>query len=103
MKAFFLWGEGDLLCAALPPERPAQVRHPHLHHHHAEDVAVAERVDGIDAREKKRYKNSVLPPIVLVLCVVDVKALWPLNANANAPRLDVANPPKDHGVGPTVK
>ena len=47
-------GEGDLLCAALPPERPAQVRHP-PHHHHAEyvAVAVAERVDGVDAREKK--------------------------------------------------
>ena len=44
-------GEGDLLCAARPPERPAQV-----HRHHAEDgaVAVAERVDGVDAREPKK-------------------------------------------------
>ena len=46
-------GEGDLLCAARPPERPVQVHH---HHHHAEDgaMAVAERVDGVDAREQKK-------------------------------------------------
>ena len=42
--------EGDLLCDAPPPERPAQVRH---HHHHAEAVAVVVAVDGVDAREKK--------------------------------------------------
>ena len=90
-------GEGDLLCAARPPERPAQVRHPHHHHHLAEDVAVAERVDGVDAREqKKRYKNSFLPPTVLVPCLADVEALWLLNENA--PRPDVANPPNDNGV-----
>ena len=91
-------GEDDLLCGAPPPERPAQVRH-----HHAEAVAVA--VDGVDAREK-RYKNSVLPPTVLVSCVADAKALcvanvearWPLDASANAPRPDVAHPPNDHGV-----
>ena len=45
-------GEGDLTCAAPPPERPAQVRH-HHNHHHAKDVAGAERVDGVDARDKK--------------------------------------------------
>ena len=45
-------GDGDLLCAARPPERPAQVHR----HHHAEDgaAAVAERVDGVDAREQKK-------------------------------------------------
>ena len=44
-------GEGDLLCAARPPERPAQV-----HRHHAEDgaSAVAEHADGVDAREQKK-------------------------------------------------
>ena len=44
-------GEVDLPCAARSPERPVQVRH----RHHAEDgaVAAAERVDGVDAREKK--------------------------------------------------
>ena len=46
-------GEGAPLYAARPPERPAQV-----HRHHAEDGAVAVT--------KKRYKNSVLPPTVLV-------------------------------------
>ena len=89
-------GEGDLPCAAPPPERPAQV-----HRHHAEDgaVAVAEHADGVDAREqKKRYKNSVLPPTVLVPCVAVVETQWPLGANANAPRLDVVHPPNDHGV-----
>ena len=60
-------------------------------------VAVAERVDVVDAREKKkRYKNSFLHPTVPVTCVADVEALWPLNANA--PRLDVTNPPNDNGV-----
>ena len=45
-----------------PPERPAQVHQDH----HAEDgaVAVAEHVDEVDAREQKRYKNSVLPSTV---------------------------------------
>ena len=44
-------GEGDLLCAARPPERPAQV-----HRHHAEDgaAAVVEYADGVDAREQKK-------------------------------------------------
>ena len=88
-------GEGDLLWAARPPERPVQV-----HRHHAEDgaVAVAEHADGVDAREQKRYENSVLPLTVLVPCVAVVETRWPLGANANAPRLDVANPPNDHGV-----
>ena len=78
-------GEGDLLCAARPPERPVQV-----HRHHAEDgaAAVAEHADGVDAREQKRYKNSVLPPTVLVPCVADVETRWPPGANANALRPD---------------
>ena len=84
-------GEGDLRCVARPPEPPAQVHQDH----HAEDGAVAEHADGaehadeVDAREqKKRYKNSVLPPTVLVPCVAVVETRWPLGANANAPRLD---------------
>ena len=81
-------------CAAPPPERPVQVHH----HHHAEDgaeaAAVAEPV--VDAREQKIYKNRVLPLIVLVSCVADAKARW--DANANAPRPDVAPPPNDHGA-----
>ena len=45
-------GEGDLLCAARPPEPPVQVHHGH----HAEDgaVAVAEHADRVDAREHKK-------------------------------------------------
>ena len=93
-------GEGDLPYAAPPPERPAEVRHPL---HHVEDAAVAKREDGVDAREKKRYKNSFLPPKVLVPCVADVEALWLLDVNANTPRPDVAHPPNDNGVGPIVK
>ena len=46
-------GEGDLRCVARLPERPVQVHHDH----HAEDgavaVAVAEHVDGVDAREPR--------------------------------------------------
>ena len=85
-------GEVDLLCAARPPERPAQVHH----RHHAEDgaVGVAEQADGVDARTKKRYKNSVLPSTVLVPCVANVEALCVANVeapNANAPRLDDNN------------
>ena len=89
-------GEGDLRCVARPPERPAQVHQDH----HAEDgaVAVAEHADGVDAREQKRYENSVLPLTVLVPCVAVVETRWPLGANANAPRLDVDHPPNDHGV-----
>ena len=84
-------GEGDPPYAARPPERPVQV-HPD---HHAEDgaVAVAEHVDGVDAHEQKRYKNSGLPPTVLVSCVAVVDTRWLLDANANAGRLDV-----DRGV-----
>ena len=87
-------GEGDRRCVARPPERLVQV-HPD---HHAEDgaVAVAEHADGADAREQKGYKNSVVPPIVLVPCVANVEALSVANVevpNANAPRLDV-----DHDV-----
>ena len=43
--------EGDPLYTVPRPERPVQV-----HHHHAEDVdvAVAERVDVVDDRKKKK-------------------------------------------------
>ena len=43
-------------------------------------VAVAERVDVVDAREKTK---GVLHSTVLVPCVADVEAIWPLKANAN--------------------
>ena len=84
-------GEGDLRCAARPPDPPAQV-HPD---HHAEDgaVVVAEHADGADAREQKGYKNSGFPLIVQYSCVVNVKTRCPLDANADAGRHDV-----DHGV-----
>ena len=42
-------GEGDRLCVVPPPESSVQV----YHQHHAEVVAVAERVDGNDDYEKK--------------------------------------------------
>ena len=84
-------GEGDLLCAARPPERPAQV-----HRHHAEDgaAAVAEHADGVDPREQKRYKNSVLPPTVLVPCVANVEALCV--ANVEAPNANASRPDDNH-------
>ena len=71
-------------CAAHPPERLVQV-HPD---HHVEDgaVAVAEHADGAD--DEKRYKNSVVPRIVLVPCVANVEAQSVANVevpNANAP------------------
>ena len=49
--------EGDLRYVARPPERPAQVHQDH----HAEDgaAAVAERVDGVDAREQKKDIKTV--------------------------------------------
>ena len=89
-------GEGDPLCAAPPLEHLTQV-HRHQAEAVAEHVAVVAAVDVVDASEK-RYKNSVLPPTVLVPCVANVEALWPLDANANAPRPDVAHPPNDHGA-----
>ena len=79
-------GEGDLPCAARPPERPAQVHHGH----HAEDAAVAEHADGVDAREQKKdikTAASLLPS--QIPCVANVETRWPLGANANAPRPDV--------------
>ena len=81
-------GEGDLPCAARPPEPPAQVHHGHQ----AEDGAVAEHADGVDAREKD-IKTAASLPQSQIPCVADVETRWPLGANANAPRLDV-----DHGV-----
>ena len=85
-------------CAARPPEPPAQVHQDH----HAEDgaVAVAEHADGVEPvdevavlREQKKGIKTVsfLPPSQK--CVVVVETRWPLDGNANAPRLDV-----DHGV-----
>ena len=50
--------EGDLQCVERPPERPAQVHHDH----HAEDRAVAEHADGVDARKKDIKTASFLPP-----------------------------------------
>ena len=53
-------GEADLRYVERPPERPAQVHQDH----HAEDgvAAVAEHVDGVDAREKDIKTASFLPP-----------------------------------------
>ena len=86
--------EGDPLCTAPRLEPPVQVRHLH-HHSEAEAVAVAEHVDVVDDREK-RYKNSLIPPVVLVACVVNVETKCLLNANEPPP--DVENPPNDNGV-----
>ena len=46
--------EVDLRYVAPPPVRPVQVR---PRYHHAEDAAVAERVDGVDAHEQKDIKT----------------------------------------------
>ena len=80
--------EADLRYVAPLREPPAQVR---PLHHPAEDVAVAvaEPVDGVDDREKKRYKNRVLPSTVPKPCVVDVEALCVANVEA----------PNAHDVG----
>ena len=80
--------EADRRYAARPRERPAPV-HPLYQPAEAEAVAVAEPVDGDDAREQKRYKTRVLPFTVPKPCVVDVEVGWPLDANANALRPDV--------------
>ena len=81
-----------LRCAARPPARPA-----HGHHDpHAEDGAVAEHVAVVEpvdevtglCKTEKRYKNRGLPFTVPVPCVANVNTQWPLDANANAPRLD---------------
>ena len=86
--------EGDRPCAAPRREPPAQV-HPLYHPAEAVAVAVAEPVDGVDAREQKDIKTGVLPSTVPKPCVADVEAGWPLDANANAPRPDVDPPPND--------
>ena len=78
--------EVDPRCAAPPPARPVQV---HPHRHHAEDGAVAERVDGVEALEQKAIKNSERLLIVPVSCVANVEMPWPIDAIANAPWLDV--------------
>ena len=84
--------EGDRPCAAHRRERPAQV-HPLYHPAEVVAVAVAEPVDGVDARE------AIKPGTCLRLspkpCVVNVEVGWPLDANANAPRPDVDPPPND--------
>ena len=53
-------GEDDLQYVARLLERPVQVRHPP---HHAEDVAVAEPVDGVDAPKKKVIKTVTFLPL----------------------------------------
>ena len=79
------------LCAARPPEPPAQV-HPD---HHAEDGAVAVAVDGAEpVDEVVVYKNRDLSSTVPVLCAAVVDTRW--DENANALRLD--DPPNDDGV-----
>ena len=78
--------EGDRRYVARPREPPAQV-HPLHHPAEAVAVAVAEPVDGVDARED--IKTEVLPSTVPKPCMADVEAGWPLDANANAPRPDV--------------
>ena len=55
--------EADLRYVARPRELPVQV-HPLHHPAEAVAVAVAEPVDGVDAREQRRYKNRVLPSTV---------------------------------------
>ena len=80
--------EGDPLYAAARPKRPAQV-----HHHHAEDVhvAVAERVDVVDDREKNIYKNSLTKKSDMT----DDQTSHP---NANDRLLDVQGQPIDNDV-----
>ena len=77
--------EGDRRSVAPPPA-------PRVHRHPVE----AEPVDGVDAREAIKPGN--LPSTVSKKpCVADV------DANANARRPDVADPPNGHGIPPTVK
>ena len=80
--------EGDRPCAAPRREPPAQV-HPLYHPAEAVAVAVAvaEPVDGVDARE------AIKPGACLRLspkpCVANVEVGWPLDANANAHNVGV--------------
>ena len=60
----------------------------------AEDAAVDE-VPGLRKQKKGIKTASFLPPSQKK-CVVVVDTQWPLDANANAPRLD--DPPNDDGV-----
>ena len=80
--------EADRRYAARPRERLV-----HLHPAEAVAGAVAEPVDGDDAREAIKpgacLRRSPKP------CVVNVDVGWPLDANANAPRPDVDPPPND--------
>ena len=63
-------------------------------------MAVAEPVDEVPGlrKQKKGIKTASFLPPSQKKCVVVVDTQWPLDANANAPRLDVAHPPNDHGV-----
>ena len=85
--------EGDRRYAARPRERPV-----HLHPAEAVAVAVAEPVDGDDAREQKDIKTGSFLRRSPKPCVVNVDVGWPLDANANAPRPHIADPPNDEGV-----
>ena len=89
--------EADRRYVARRREPPAQVRPLHRPAE-AVAVAVAEPVDGVDAREQKDIKTGVLPSTVPKPCVADVEAGWPLDANANAPRPDVDPPLNDEEV-----
>ena len=80
---------GDRRYVAPPPE-------PLVHPHPDEAVAVAEPVDGADAREA--IKPGSFLQSFQKACVVDVEAGWPPDANANARRPDVDPLPNDHGV-----
>ena len=70
--------------AAHPPARLA-----HDPHAGAVAVAVAVAVDEVTGlrEQKKGYKNSGFP-FTVPKCVANVNTRWPLDANANAPRLD---------------
>ena len=62
--------EADLRYVARPREPPVQVR-PLYHPAEAVAVAVAEPVDGVDARED--IKTGVLPSTVPKPCVANVE------------------------------
>ena len=57
-----------------------------------------DEVPGLREQKKKGIKTASFLPPSQKKCVVVVDTQWPLDANANAPRLDVAHPPNDHGV-----
>ena len=91
--------EGDRLCAARRRERPVQVHPPH---HPAE--AVAEPVDGVDAREQ----TDIKPGAFLPLSQNHVWSLWKWNGPSTQTQThpDSASPTcqttkgSSRGVGP---